>query len=496
MSDDAKLRKQVARGVAWSGASQAIIAIADLVSQVLVLALWVPASDYGVAGVVLGLYTVFDYAVDLGVAPALIQRDDHTPEKVSTVFWFNLIMSGVLCLILAGLGPLLAMAHGHRVIGWLLFAYSGKLLLQNGFSIPMALLKKELRFAEVAKIRLVAHLAESVARIVFASMGWTIWCFTLAILTRAAVAALMAFWFHPFVPKLVFRPREVSDYVKFGARSTGSQLLYQLYVNMDYQVVSLFFGSAATGIYRMAYEVILEPVRTITNVMTDVAFPAFARMRHEPKKLHDQLIRFTRLNLVAVLPFLVVIALVGPEIMTLLFSGKEHPPEQLQLAGEIARILSFVGVLRALGYLGPPLLDGIGRPDLTLRYMITATLIVPTGFVLFAWLLGPVMGVHSVALAWTVFYPIAFGVLAYQVVKTTALPVGAYLRASAGIAACALIAGVVGLGTRVLVDGLGTGARFGIVAGVTVVVMLTLLVTWQGFTPRSLKASLAGDPPA
>ncbi len=485
VADDPELRKQVNKGVAWAGASQAVIAIADMVSQVLVVALWVPVEHYGIAAVALGLYTVFDYAVDLGVAPALISRDDHTPEKVSTVFWFNVIMSGLLCLLLAIIGPLLAMAHGHRIIGWLMFAYSAKLVLQNGFSIPMALLKKEMRFAEVAKIRLVAHLAESAARIFFAAIGWTIWCFVLAIIVRTFVAAVMAMIIHPFIPRRVFRPREVTDYLKFGARSTGSQLLYQLYVNLDYQIVTLFFGPAATGIYKLAYEIILEPVRTITNVMTDVAFPTFAKMRLDAHRLHDQLLRFTRLNLLAVLPFVVVIGLAAPEIATLLYGRKS--PEQLQQIAEIARILCVVGVLRALGYLGPPLLDGIGRPDLTLRYMLTASVVVPGGFVLCAWLLGPSMGAHSVAVGWLAFYPIAFVMLGYLVVKTISLPLGPYLRGSGGIVGCALAGLATGYGASVLTEGLGAGARLAVIAATSLATIGALLVTWQGITPRSIK---------
>ena len=62
------LQQQVARGVAWSGAAQALIAVADLVSQMLVLALWVPFEDYGIAMLAFTLYNALDTAADLGVA--------------------------------------------------------------------------------------------------------------------------------------------------------------------------------------------------------------------------------------------------------------------------------------------------------------------------------------------------------------------------------------------------------------------------------------------
>ena len=61
------LNAKVNRGVAWAAGAQAVIAIADLVSQALVVALWVSADDYGIAFAAIPFYTALDYMADLGV---------------------------------------------------------------------------------------------------------------------------------------------------------------------------------------------------------------------------------------------------------------------------------------------------------------------------------------------------------------------------------------------------------------------------------------------
>src|SRR5262249_6326352 len=151
----------------------------------LVVALWVSSDDLGLAFAAIPFYTALDYIADFGVTSSLIARDDHTPEIVSTVFWLNLVISGGLFVVLLGLGPLYGWLQGAPIVGWLLAAYGIKLVLQNVYAIPFALLRKELRFSDVAKARVVAHLAESAARIAFAALGATVWCWTLAALTRA-----------------------------------------------------------------------------------------------------------------------------------------------------------------------------------------------------------------------------------------------------------------------------------------------------------------------
>ena len=133
------LNTKVARGVAWSAAAQAIIAIGDIVSLIVVYAV-IPTEDLGIAQLAVPFYTMLDTAADLGVTSSLIQRDDHTPERVSTVFWLNMMISGVLFVVLLGLGPLYGWAVGHPVVGWLLIAYGGKLIFQNVYAIPFAML--------------------------------------------------------------------------------------------------------------------------------------------------------------------------------------------------------------------------------------------------------------------------------------------------------------------------------------------------------------------
>ena len=484
------LNAKVNRGVAWAAGAQAVIAVTDLISQLLVLAFWVGASDYGLASAAITFYTLLDTAADFGVTSSLIQRDDHTPERVSTVFWFNVIISSSLFALLLVVGPVYGYLQGSSVIGWLLIAYGGKLVFQNVYAIPFALLRKEMRFGDIAKARIVAHVAESVARIVFAALGATVWCWTLAALTRAVVFGVIMQLRHPFIPKLVFRPREVMDYVRFGLRTAASQILFRMYTSVDAAVVLYMFGRRAAGIYGLALFIVLEPVKTISNVVIDVAFPAFARLRDDRDGLIKQLVQFTRLNLIAVLPFVVLIVLVIPEFLRQFYSGGKWTAADLDLCAQAARVLCIVGTLRALGFLGPPLLDGIGRPELTLRYMVVAALAVPASFMLGAQLLGDQYGLLSVAIAWAVGYPFAFAVLAYLVVRTLALPLGPYLRASWGIIGCCLAGLAAGWALTYPLAGAGDGVRMSIVGGGSLLVTLALLVVWQKITPRSIAASV------
>jgi len=253
--------------------------------------------------------------------------------------------------------------------------------------------------------------------------------------------------------------------------------------------VLYMFGEQAAGVYSAALFIVLEPVRTISNVVIDVAFPTFARLRTDREALVAQFIQFTRLNLVAVLPFVVLILLVIPEFLRIFYSYKWNQAE-LSACAEAARILCLVGTLRALGFVAPPLLDGIGRPELTLRYMIVAAIAVPASFLLSASLLGAHVGMLSVAIAWAVGYPIAFAALSYLVARSIDLPLRSYARGSWGIIGCCLAGLAAGLAVSVGLPEASDVARMLAIGGAALAVTFALIALWQRITPRSVLAAI------
>jgi O-antigen/teichoic acid export membrane protein len=237
---------------------------------------------------------------------------------------------------------------------------------------------------------------------------------------------------------------------------------------------------------------VLEPVKTIANVVIDVAFPTFARLRNDRLALIDQFIKFTRLNLIAVLPFVVLVMLVIPEYLTLFTSHETWHANEIALCSQAARILCLVGMLRALGFLGPPLLDGIGHPERTLRYMIIAALVVPGMFLLSAHVLGDDLGFLSVAVGWAVGYPIAFVALSWLVVRGIDLPLRQYLSASWGIIGCCLAGLCAGGAVSLALPHAGPALRMGAIGGTAMGVIALLLAVWQDITPRSILNAVKG----
>lgn len=476
-------KSAISRGVAWVGVATSVVAVLDTIALALILHLWVDTDEFGVVTGVVTLFAALGLAAELGLPAAMVQTDHTDEDRISTMFWLGIASGLAFYAVVWALAPLFAALHGHSE-ETLLFRVTGLLLVVRPlYMTHHSLLRAQLRFKDLSYVRVIANSVEFATKVGTAAGGLGVWCFVLGPLAREVVTAVGVPLASRWLPRRVFKPRLVGHDVKFGLRSSSGEILYALYSNLDYQVVGTQFGAEALGAYRAAYELVLEPVRFVSGVVTVVAFPTFARLRQNATAVGEQLITFTRQNLVVVLVMLGVIVVCADDALTV-FAGAQYAS-----MANAARVLAIVGVLRAVSHLGPPLLDGLGRPELTLRYQLFATVALSTMYVVMSSALHS-QGAFSVAIAWAIGYPLAFALLVYMVFEQLELKLAAYVRAFWKIPVLVVIGSLVGLGVKLMVGGLTVPLRFALTGGTVVVVSFALLGTLEAYSPRAIIRSL------
>jgi O-antigen/teichoic acid export membrane protein len=412
------LRSSIARGVAWVSVAASVVAALDIVSLALILKYWTTAEQYGAVSVGLTMFGPLQLVGEAGLPVALVLRDDNDEGRTSTIYWMGLATGAVMYGAICFAAPAIARAYDLPMLVNVLRVAGLMLVVRPLYTTHQALLRKHLRFRELSIVRIIANAVGALAMFAAAILGGGAWAFIAGPLAREIVFALGVPRIVAWRPRAVFRPAILGADYRFGLRSTGGELVFQVYSNLDYQVVAYCFGPAALGIYRAAYELVLEPVKFASGVIMSVAAPAFAKLRTDRAALAAQFVAFARQNLGFVLLLIGVIVVGARELLELALG----PP--YAVAADATRVLAIVAVLRALSHLGPPLLDGVGRPDLTLRYQLVAAILVSTGFVAATWLGSTYF---AVALAWAVCYPIAFAVLARLVLAQLGLSVASFV---------------------------------------------------------------------
>src|SRR5258708_19168191 len=146
------------RGGAWTFAAQAVKVFAQF-GAVVILARWLPPAAVGLVAMVVAMNMVLDPLKELGLSSATIQRTDITHREVSTLFWVNTGVGAFIALSLWLAAPVIAHFYGQSelvpVTRWLALGF----LIGGLGAQHWALLRRQMRFGEVAVLEAAAEIA-------------------------------------------------------------------------------------------------------------------------------------------------------------------------------------------------------------------------------------------------------------------------------------------------------------------------------------------------
>ncbi len=447
----------IKRGLKWVGLASGAVGALDAITNVIVLWWWVSPADLGVATIATALFPILDRLGTLGLGAAAV-RAPNDRRTLSSIAWLALASSLVVCGALVALARPIGDAFAHPIIGLLLAAYGGKLVAQSLHLVPEAMLRRELAFRPLSLVRMAAMIADSVAKVVAAALGLRIWCFAIGPLANGAVTLIGIQAYRPWRPAFAFDVRAAVTAARFGIQVSLGELLYFVYTSMDYVVIGRVFGDAAVGAYRLAYELVLDVVRLVSMVTGEVAFAAFAKV--DRATAGALLVKMTRQNLLVVGPLLVVIGVAADDLLAVLY------PPLGDAAATAARILCVVGALRAMSFVLPPMLAGLGHARDGLIYNAVAAVLMPLAFVTAAQLGDSYL---AVAWAWAIAYPIAFALVLGFALARAGVTLAGYLRGIARVVGCASGALAAAIGARMILPveptlrTIGTGLAAGAV---------------------------------
>jgi teichuronic acid exporter len=488
MADD---ERNIRRGTAWVGIASGLSGTLDVVTTVTCLWLWLSPADLGTATLAGALLPVLERFATLGMGAAMVRQGDGDRRALSTMLWITIAASLVVLAAVIALGPWIAGLFGAPIIAGLLVGYSLRPVLQTVHAVPEALMRRELQFASLTRVRMIASCADALTKLVTAYLGahlWPdlrIWCFVLGPLVNGIVTSIGIQMCRPWRPALAFDRRIAVSSLRYGLQVSFGELLYFIYTNADYLVIGRVWGNAAVGAYRLAYELVLDVVRLISLVTTEVAFPAFARLLTDRRRAGALLVQFTRQNAIALAPVLVFLAVAADDLLAVLY------PPLPRAATTAARILCVVGALRMISFVLPAMLAGLGHAADALIYQALAAVALPSAFA-FAAIIAPDRGFVVVAWAWAAAYPLVFAILLGRSLARCHLQLASYLRGLGGVLACGAASAAAAIAVHALP--LRPLARLLVVALAVLVVYLAMLARFERITPRSILRAIRGIP--
>ena len=396
-------------GFNWLGGAMILAKIVDLATIFAVL-LFLTKQQVGVASVVVSIGMIVEAFSGLGTSEALLQARSVSRAQLDTLFWYVMlaaIVAGGLTILAA---PLAQRLYGPSENAFYFLPLAVKQLCVGAALIPLALLNRDLQYERIAAVNLCATLAAAATRLFLAVLGAGAWALVAGHAASGLYILVGAMFARPFRPRLYFAPASIAPLMSFGARAAAANVIEQTFKNTDFLLVGWFYGPSALAVYRIAFDVAMEPAMAVATLVNRTVLPVLARAAATGAELSSILMWAIRRALTLTAPLMLALILLADPLTALLHdeTGASYAAAAFPL-----KVLAGTAILRVLGQHLPTVMLVSGQPGLAARLSATIFLLLTVGILGVGVTFSAQSGIDAVAAVWFgVYLPVvAWGVV-------------------------------------------------------------------------------------
>ena len=278
------LAQKTIYGMIWNAVERFGSSLLLFISN-LVLARLLSPKDFGCVGMLMVFISLSDAIVDGGFGSALIQKKEPTQTDYSTIFYWNIVLSVVLYIVLCFTAPFIASFYEIPLLSDVL-KVQGLVLVFNAFTlIQRNMLQKRVAFKRIAKINLLAVSTGTALAIVLAFFGWGVWSLVVKVVSTAVISCFI-YWMIPiWKPMWIFSWQSFRELFRFG----GFMFLISAAISICSNLIQLVIGKISSittlGYYSQAMKMEDLPRNSFSGVVSNVIFPIFSSIQDDLQRV-------------------------------------------------------------------------------------------------------------------------------------------------------------------------------------------------------------------
>ncbi|MFB6264427.1 MAG: lipopolysaccharide biosynthesis protein [Bradymonadaceae bacterium] len=288
-------------GAVMQSISQGGRSLIDMGATIALARLLTP-EDFGLLGMVVAVTGFLEMFKDMGLSAATVQREEITHEQVTTLMWVNVGISVLLMIGTAAAAPVLAWFYEEPRLFEITIVFSATFLFGGLMIQHEAILRRQMRFTELAALNFVELVLSVSLAISLAAADFGYWALVArSVFSSFAMAAgvwLLCGW-RPASPRIADGSKEL---LTFGGHLTGYSLLNYLSRHFDDILIGRYFGAQPLGLFRKAHDILKLPLTEIRQPISSVSKSLLARLLDRPEKYRRTYVRILEKLLMVTLP--------------------------------------------------------------------------------------------------------------------------------------------------------------------------------------------------
>lgn len=362
------LKKKTLSGLFWSFSDLFLNQGIQFVIQVVLARLLLP-EEFGLIGMITVFIAISNSIIDSGFTNALIREEKATQEDYSTVFYFNLLSSIIVYLILYILSHRISIFFNEPLLESLLRVL-GLVVIINSFGlIQRTMLVRKIDFKTQTIINIISSTISGALAIILAYKGFGVWSLVIRMIFMQLIQAVLLCVINRWLPSLVFSMKSFKRLFGFGWKLLISGLIDTIYNNIYYLVIGKFYTATDLGYYTNAQKLRDVASTSISTAVQKVTYPVLSSMQSEEEKLRSSYRKIIKSAVYITFPFMVGLSVIGNSLIMVLFGEK--------WSGSILyfQLLCIAGMLYPLHAINLNILQVKGRSDLFLKLEVIKKII-------------------------------------------------------------------------------------------------------------------------
>ena len=318
------LRKSALSGMIWTFIQQMSTQGISFVVSIILARLLMP-QEFGLIAMIAVFMGVGNVLINSGLSKSLIRTTDPDQDDFSSVFWFNLIISILMYLLMFFIAPFIAVFYKQPLLIPIIRLYCVVFIINAFVIIQNTRLTKELDFKKQTMITVPSLIVGSGVGIIMALNGFGVWSLVWSAIARSTALSIQLWFWTPWYPSFRLKKEKIKHHLNFGYKLTLAGIIDTLFVDIYTIIIGKLFNPLQVGFYNRANTLQQFPVKNFGAVINQVTYPLFSKIQNDNIRLKNAYKKIMKMAVFIITPTLLFAVVLAEPLFRFLLTEKWLP---------------------------------------------------------------------------------------------------------------------------------------------------------------------------
>lgn len=288
----------------------------------IILARLIDPAHYGIIAIAFIFVGILDIFITPGLCSALVQKKNPDEVDYSSMFFFNMLLSIVLYIIIFLVAPFIESFFNVNGLTMIIRVMSIRLPFASMNSVQMAYVQKNLLYNKYFFVSFFGTAVASIIAISMAYMGMGVWALVVNYLMNGIIDTFLALIFISWRPTTNISLERFRSMFTFGKRVLAVKIVDTLYSDISGFIIGKKYNPSDLAYYNKGKMFPQLIIQNISASITDVLFPVLSNVQDNRDQMIIIMRKTLRTSVYVIYPILIGLFVCGDNFIRLVLTDK------------------------------------------------------------------------------------------------------------------------------------------------------------------------------